>query len=159
MNRTNQGWWVALLCVVALAGCAADQWNSKSDDNSGYNAPRSTAGSSSTGNTSSPATAAGSGAAMPPASAGTMPATDSASPAQATYGMVQAIEPMPRQDLGVGVVGAAAAGGTTGAAPDVLYRITVRMDDGSNQTTVVDALPSYKVGDRVRYNNGAISPY
>ena len=119
MNKTNQGWWVAALCVVALTGCAADQ---------------------------------------PPASAGTMPATDSASPAQATYGMVQAIEPMPRQDLGVGVVGAAAAGGITGS-PDVLYRITVRMDDGSNQTTVVDALPSYKVGDRVRYNNGAISPY
>ena len=168
MNKTNQGWWVAVLCVVALAGCAADQWNSKSDDNSGYNAPRSTAGNSSTGSsgssgstssTSSPATAAGSSVAMPAASAGAMPATDSASPAQATYGMVQAIDPMPRQDLGVGVAGAAAAGGTTGASPDVLYRITVRMDDGSNQTTVVDALPSYKVGDRVRYNNGAISPY
>jgi cytoskeletal protein RodZ len=163
MNKTNQGWWVAVLCVVALAGCAADQWNSKSDDNSGYNAPRSTASSStstnSTGSTSSPATAAGSSVAMPAASAGAMPATDSASPAQATYGMVQAIDPMPRQDLGVGVAGAAAAGGTTGASPDVLYRITVRMDDGSNQTTVVDALPSYKVGDRVRYNNGAISPY
>lgn len=155
MNKTNQGWWVAALCVVALTGCAADQWNSKSEDNSGYNAPRSTAGSSSS-STSSPATAAGSGAAMPPAS--TTPGTNSASPAQATYGMVQAIEPMPRQDLGVGVVGAAAAGGITGS-PDVLYRITVRMDDGSNQTTVVDALPSYKVGDRVRYNNGAISPY
>jgi hypothetical protein len=73
---------------------------------------------------------------------------------------VQAIDQMQRQDVGMGAVGAAAAGGTMGGSPtDRVYRVNVRMDDGSSQLVVVDSMPSYKIGDRVRYNNGTLTPY
>jgi outer membrane lipoprotein SlyB len=82
------------------------------------------------------------------------------SSAQASYGTVLAIDQMQRQDVGVGAVGAAAAGGTMGGSPtDRVYRVTVRMDDGSSQLVVVDAMPGYKIGDRVRYNAGTLTPY
>jgi outer membrane lipoprotein SlyB len=139
--------WMAALCAVALAGCA-DRWDSNKDDNSGYTSRSSS---------SAPMSSGGSGGTSSSAMA-----TDTTGPTQATYGMVQAIDPMQRQDLGLGAVGAAAVGGTSGTsgAPGApVYRVTVRMDDGSSQTIVVDAMPAYKVGDRVRYNNGAISPY
>lgn len=146
MNRTSR--WMVALCAVALAGCA-DRWDSNKDDNSGYTSRSSSTAPMSSGGTASTSSAMGAG----------MPAADTTSAAQATYGMVQAIDPMQRQDLGLGAVGAAAAGGTSGPPGAPVYRITVRMDDGSSQTIVVDAMPPYKVGDRVRYNNGAISPY
>jgi hypothetical protein len=88
--------------------------------------------------------------------------SSSASTAQTSYGTVQAIDAMQRQDLGVGVggsAGAAAAGGSVGAPTDRVYRVTVRMDDGSSQMVVVDAMPTYKTGDRVRYSNGALQKY
>jgi hypothetical protein len=82
------------------------------------------------------------------------------SSAQTSYGTVQAIDPMQRQDVGVGAIGAAAAGGaTSGSSTDRVYRVTVRMDDGSSQLIVVDAMPGYKIGDRVRYSNGSVTPY
>lgn len=141
MNRTGR--WIMALCSVVVAGCA-DGWDSKKDDNSGYTSRSSSA----------PATSGGTG------NMGTgMTATDTTSPLQASYGMVQAIEPMQRQELGLGAVGAAAAGGATGAPGVPVYRVTVRMDDGSSQTIVADTMPPYKVGDRVRYSNGAISAY
>lgn len=87
------------------------------------------------------------------------PATPAASSAaQASYGVVQAIDQMQRQDVGVGVVGAAAVGGT-GMPTDKVYRVTVRMDDGNNQMVVVDSMPGYKIGDRVRYSNGTVMAY
>jgi len=74
-----------------------------------------------------------------------------------SYGTVQSIDPGTRQDIGVGTLGAAAAGGSMGSPSDKVYRVTVRMDDGSSQSIVVDTMPSsYKVGDRVRYNNGSL---
>ena len=67
---------------------------------------------------------------------------------------------MQRQYVGVGAMGAAAAGGAMAGSPtDRVYRVTVRMDDGSSQLIVVDSMPPYKIGDRVRYNNGTLSPY
>lgn len=146
MNRTLQGSWMAVLCSVALAGCA-DRWDSKTDDNSGY-----------TSRSSSSAPMSGGTGSMGSMGAG-MATSSTTSPVQATYGMVQAIDPMQRQELGLGAVGAAAAGGAAGASADPVYRVTVRMDDGSSQTMVVDAMPPYKVGDRVRYNNGVLSAY
>ena len=74
------------------------------------------------------------------------------------YGVVTAIDTMQRQDVGVGVAGAAAAGGV-GAPTDKVYRVTVRMEDGSSQMVAVESMPSYKVGDRVRYSNGSLQSY
>ncbi|MTV38097.1 hypothetical protein [Duganella radicis] len=84
------------------------------------------------------------------------PATNTSTTSPTSYGVVQAIDQMQRQDVGVGVMGAAAAGGMP---TDKVYRVTVRMDDGSTQMVVVEASPSYKIGDRVRYSNGAVQPY
>jgi outer membrane lipoprotein SlyB len=61
--------------------------------------------------------------------------------------------------VGVGAVGAAAAGGSTGMPTDKVYRVTVRMDDGSSQMVVVESMPSYRIGDRVRYSDGTVVAY
>ena len=79
-----------------------------------------------------------------------------ATASQTSYGTVQAIDQLQRQDVGVGVMGAAAAGGMPG---DKVYRVTVRMDDGSTQVLALESAPGYKIGDRVRYINGTVQPY
>ncbi|MRW91268.1 hypothetical protein GJ699_14840 [Duganella sp. FT80W] len=81
--------------------------------------------------------------------------------ASASYGVVQAIDQMQRQDMGaMGSVGAAAAGGGASGSPtDKVYRVTVRMDDGSTQLVVLESQPGYKIGDRVRYSNGSVQAY
>jgi outer membrane lipoprotein SlyB len=132
--KTNKQW-AAALCMIALAGCASDRMSSDtSSSNSGYSSSASQA---------APATSS---------------APQSGTAAQTSYGVVQAIDQMQRQDVGVGVVGAAAVGGT-GMPTDKVYRVTVRMDDGNNQMVVVDSMPSYKIGDRVRYSNGTVVAY
>src|SRR5471030_3178185 len=94
-----------------------------------------------------------------PSASSSYPSDGSSPSTQTSYGVVQAIDQMQRQDVGVGAAGAAAAGGSVGLPTDKVYRVTVRMDDGSNQMVVVDSLPGYKIGDRVRYNNGALNSY
>jgi hypothetical protein len=74
-------------------------------------------------------------------------------------GVVQTIDQITRQDaasMGLSA-GAAAAGGSMGSPSDKIYRVTVRMDDGTTQTVLAESMPSYKSGDRVRYANGMIS--
>jgi hypothetical protein len=78
---------------------------------------------------------------------------------QSLRGVVQSIEWVPRQaDVGVsGAAGAAAVGGAVpGLGSDRVYRITLRTDDGSTQSVLVDTPPDYNVGDRVSYSNGSI---
>lgn len=61
--------------------------------------------------------------------------------------------------MGVGMAGAAAAGGALmneGSPNDKVYRVTMRADDGTTQTVIVDSVPTYKSGDRVRYRNGSV---
>ena len=134
MNTNKQ--WAAALCMIAMAGCASDRMN-----NDTSTTPTSGYSSSST----SPGSSGGTGT--------------SSSTAQTSYGVVQAIDQMQRQDVGVGVVGAAAAGGSTGMPTDKVYRVTVRMADGSSQMVVVESMPSYKIGDRVRYSDGTVVAY
>ena len=148
MYITKQNKWVAILCMAALAGCASDRMSdSSSSTTAGYTAPgtRNMGGSGSTGSLGSTSSTGSPG---------------DTSTAQTSYGTVQAIDQMQRQDVGLGAVGAAAAGGTMGGSPtDRVYRVTVRMDDGSSQLVVVDSMPGYKIGDRVRYNDGTLTPY
>jgi len=140
--KTNKQW-AAALCMIALAGCASDRMSGDtSSSNAGYSS-----GSSSMSST-------GSSTATPMTSSTPQPG----SAAQTSYGVVQAIDQMQRQDVGVGAVGAAAVGGT-GMPTDKVYRVTVRMDDGNNQMVVVDSMPGYKIGDRVRYSNGTVMAY
>ncbi|MQA37719.1 hypothetical protein [Rugamonas aquatica] len=128
------------LTILVLAGCASER--------SGE--PNANSTTSSTGNQSSTTGTMTSG----------MTGSASASTtAQTSYGVVQAIDQMQRQDVGAGLAGAAAAGGSVGLPTDKVYRVTVRLDDGTTQMAVADSLPSYKIGDRVRYNNGMVSSY
>lgn len=64
-------------------------------------------------------------------------------------GVVQTID---RVDASTGAVGAAAAGSSG-------YRVTVKKSDGTVETINVDSLPSYRVGDSVRYSSGTLSPH
>ena len=143
----------AALCVLTVAACA-DRMNKSSNtagSDSGYS---SSSSSSSTGS----GTAAQSMPGTAPGAAGAtgMTGTGSATSSQTSYGVVQAIDQLQRQDVGVGVMGAAAAGGMP---TDKVYRITVRLDDGSTQMVVLESSPSYKIGDRIRYSNGSVQSY
>ena len=176
MNMTQKA--IAALCMLAVAGCAADRSSSSDSGMSSSSYPSSsgsgstsssgstgsmanTTGSGATGTSGSSPSMAGSGTASTGSSygSGAQSGTSTSSSAQTSYGVVQAIDQMQRQDVGVGAVGAAAAGGSAGLPTDKVYRVTVRMDDGTSQMVVVDSMPSYKIGDRVRYNNGMLSNY
>jgi outer membrane lipoprotein SlyB len=58
--------------------------------------------------------------------------------------------------------GAGAAGssgtGTSGSSmtSDRVYRITLRMDDGSTQVVTQEATPDFRSGDRVNHSSGMI---
>jgi hypothetical protein len=135
--------------VAALAACASSDRTSSS---AMQEDPTST--SSSTASMSSPGSTYGT-------SSGSTSTTSSAT-AQNWSGVVVAVDPILRQDaaaMGVGMAAAAAAGGTLlneGSPTDKVYRITMRADDGTTQVVVVDSIPTYKSGDRVRYRNGSI---
>jgi outer membrane lipoprotein SlyB len=130
--KNSTGWMIAL-CMLSATACA-DRTNQS---------------------TSTASDAA-------PVSTGSMMAGPTPQQAQTSYGVVQAIDQLQRQDAGLsamGTAGAAAAGGSMGAPTDKVYRVMLRMDDGSNQMVVEESMPSYKVGDRVRYSNGSVRPY
>lgn len=154
------------LCMLALTACA-DRMNNGSPGGSAYasgssgNSSGGASGSAGSGGGASAGSTGSTGSAASRAGAMTGAYTPSQQ-AQASYGVVQAIDQMQRQDVGVsamGAMGAAAAGGSTGAPTDKVYRVTVRMDDGSSQMVVVESAPSYKAGDRVRYSNGTVIAY
>jgi outer membrane lipoprotein SlyB len=48
------------------------------------------------------------------------------------------------------------AGGTTGSSADRVYRVTLRMDDGSTQVVTQQTTPDYRTGDRVSLAGGVI---
>ncbi|MES2164427.1 MAG: hypothetical protein V4476_25005 [Pseudomonadota bacterium] len=146
------------LFILALAACASDRTSepSASSSTSSYPSDGSNPGTTSSTTPSSNANQSSTTGTMTNSGSGM---TSSSPSAQTSYGVVQAIDQMQRQDVGVGAAGAAAAGGSVGLPTDKVYRVTVRMDDGSNQMVVVDSMPSYKIGDRVRYNNGSLTSY
>ncbi|HYD63657.1 MAG TPA: glycine zipper 2TM domain-containing protein [Noviherbaspirillum sp.] len=107
------------------------------------------------------------------------------------YGIVQAIDVVPREQsagIGLGTVAGAVVGGAIGnqvgsgsgrtaatvagavgggmvghqmeknsnAASGQVYRVAVRMDNGSMQTLAQEVPPGVQVGDRVRLDNGVI---
>jgi len=164
MNMTRNST-IALL-ILALAGCAAER-NSEPSGSSGTSGNTPSGTSSYTPSSSSPSSSPSSqsnqssttGTMTSSGMAGSGTTASSSQSAQTSYGVVQAIDQMQRQDVGVGAVGAAAAGGSVGMPTDKVYRVTVRLDDGSSQMVVVDSMPSYKIGDRVRYSNGTLSSY
>jgi len=83
-------------------------------------------------------------------STSTASASEGSRTAASWDGVVQSIDPAGSMSAS-GAVGAAAAGSGSG------YRVTVKKADGSVETINVDSMPSYRVGDNVRYANGSLS--
>jgi hypothetical protein len=162
MKTLKQRCGMVLILCTAIAACSTNRGydsNSASNMSNSGSSMGSGTGGSSVG-AASGVSDAGNAATAGSAGVGTgssMASTSSST--SAGYGTVQSIDPDTRQDIGVGTLGAAAAGGSMGSPGDKVYRVTVRMDDGSTQSMVVDSMPSsYKVGDRVRYSNGSLQP-
>jgi outer membrane lipoprotein SlyB len=79
---------------------------------------------------------------------------------------VVAIEVIPRaaggSETGAGTVAGAAVGGSasgatgSSAAGDRVYRVTLRMDDGSTRVVTQETTPDFRSGDRVNLTGGTI---
>lgn len=84
---------------------------------------------------------------------------------------VLSIEPVARSmDLGSGemqagnsgTAGSAAgsmAGNPAGSTGNMMYRVTLRLDDGSTRAIMQPSQPTYQVGDKVKMVNGLVQSY
>ena len=76
---------------------------------------------------------------------------------------VQSIEAVPRgmdqgsADMQAGTSGT--AGSTSGAAGNMLYRVTLRLDDGTTRTFMQNTQPVFQIGDRVSVQKGVMQRY
>lgn len=76
---------------------------------------------------------------------------------------VQSIVTVPRgmdqgsADMQAGTSGT--AGSTSGAAGNMLYRVTLRLDDGTTRTFMQNTQPVFQIGDRVSVQKGVIQRY
>lgn len=180
MKRKEQSVLLAGLLALGLAACSSTGMNgtdtastitSETSGEAAYSTPpmdttgragstASTTGTE-TGSTASGASSMGSSGAQgtsgygtgsqaqarQPSSVGTETITTSGTP----NSVVTAIDVVPRQAAGgAGTVAGAAVGGTTGSASDRVYRITLRMDDGTSRIVTQESAPAFKTGDRVR---------
>lgn len=97
------------------------------------------------------------GSATAGASTGAQRGMDAAQP----NAVVMNIETVSRSSMmggtGAGTSGTSGTAGTTGTSDsDRLYRITVRMDDGSSRTLMQERAPSFRPGDRVTVSNDMV---
>lgn len=76
---------------------------------------------------------------------------------------VQSIDAVPRGmdqssgDIQAGTSGT--AGTTSGATGSMMYRITLRLDDGTTRTFVQHTQPDFQIGDRVSVQRGVMQRY
>ena len=76
---------------------------------------------------------------------------------------VQSIATVPRgmdqgsADMQAGTSGT--AGSTSGAAGNMLYRVTLRLDDGTTRTVMQNTQPAFQIGDRVSVQKGVMQRY
>jgi hypothetical protein len=85
------------------------------------------------------------------------------SAAMSWVGVVQAVEMIPRSQAtgsGTGTYSASKQSGgsgmATGASGDMVYRLTLRLDDGTIRSVTQEAQPSIQAGDRARLVNGML---
>ena len=152
---------LAGLSCMLLAACSSTDSGSTAMSRSGENV-------SSTGSATQAATTPAPGS----SDTGSMNATTSGSDmsmdgsqsgisiASAT---VQSIEPVARgmdQASGEAQMGSSGTAGTTaGSAGNTMYRVTLRLDDGSTRTIMQNSAPTYQTGDRVKLVNGLLQKY
>lgn len=173
MKRKTQSVLLASLLTVALTACTRDRMGGSGDSASTATPdPTSSAayGSSGTGADTSAASTGGSTASGAPdtmatGAAGTAATDPMGSQAPGTGAMAAApnsvvtmIEVVPRSGAatGAGSMAGAAVGGSAVASGDRVYRITLRMDDGSTRVVTQESAPSFRSGDRVHLSGGEI---
>jgi outer membrane lipoprotein SlyB len=73
------------------------------------------------------------------------------------------IETVPRQGAAgaaAGTMAGAAVGGSTagatGSSSEPVYKVTLRMDDGSTKVVTQETAPTYRQGDRINLTEGVI---
>lgn len=161
--KTSSTLLAGMICAV-LGGCSTDRTSAMNDNTygPGYGAYSST---SSPGSGSSGSSMGGSNASPTGTAAGGSDMSRSA--AMNPGGVVLTIEAIPRaQATGPisGQYGSSGTSGTSGAssgssASDVVYRITLRQEDGTTRSVNQEAQPSVQIGDRVRMENGMLERY
>lgn len=173
MKRKEQSVLLAGLLALGLVACSStgtssDTASTISSETSGeaaYSTPR--AGSTAdTGTAGSMAGATSGDTSTGSAATGTSGSTASTTATGSPNSIVTLIEVVPRQggasSTGAGTMAGAAVGGTGAAgtsgssAADKVYRVTLRMDDGSTRVVTQESAPSFRTGDRVRLEGGAI---
>ncbi|MCC7596884.1 hypothetical protein IGS61_05260 [Janthinobacterium sp. FW305-129] len=144
-----------LTCAL-LAACHSTDNASLARSNSGetYAAPAGTTPQSSMPASSTASTATDTGMSSDMAGQSSM---------NISSATVQSIETVPRgmdqgsADMQAGTSGT--AGSTSGAAGNMLYRVTLRLDDGTTRTFMQNTQPAFQIGDRVSVQKGVMQRY
>jgi len=144
-----------MTCAL-LAACHSSDNASLARSNSGetYAAPAGTTPQSSTPASTTASTATDTGM------SGDMAGQSGMNISSAT---VQSIETVPRSmdqgsaDMQSGTSGT--AGSTSGATGNMLYRVTLRLDDGTTRTFMQNTQPAFQIGDRVSVQKGVMQRY
>lgn len=144
-----------MTCAL-LAACHSSDNASLARSNSGetYAAPAGTTPQSSTPASTTASTATDTGM------SGDMAGQSSMNISSAT---VQSIDTVPRSmdqgsaDMQSGTSGT--AGSTSGATGNMLYRVTLRLDDGTTRTFMQNTQPAFQIGDRVSVQKGVMQRY
>lgn len=146
-----------LTCAL-LTACHSTENASLARSNSGetYAAPAGTTPQSSTPASSTASTDTGN-------AMGKEMAQSTQSTMNISSATVQSIETVPRSmeqgsaDMQAGTSGT--AGTTSGAAGNMLYRVTLRLDDGTTRTFVQNTQPAFQIGERVTMQKGVMQRY
>jgi hypothetical protein len=175
MKQKHQSVFLAGLLALAVGLSACSSWRGGGTGSSGSSGAAGETGSSGMSGTGGGTGSSGSSGLS--GAAGSSSGYDT-SGSQGTSGMMQdqgamsskspnatvaAIEVMPRSGSATteGESSASAAmgsssSGSTGSSPDRVYRVTLRMDDGSTQVVTQQTTPDFRTGDRVSLAGGAI---
>ena len=143
---------LAGLSCMLLAACSSTDSGSTAMSRSGENV-------SSTASATQAATTPASGSMN--ASGSDMSMDGSQSGVSIASATVQSIEPVARgmdQASGETQAGSSGTAGTTAGSAD-MYRVTLRLDDGSTRAIMQNSAPTYQTGDRVKLVNGLLQKY
>ena len=166
MKQTQYGMLLAGMLAAGLAGCSAtgmDAGTSASTRSTSVGTPAGTPVGTPAGTPEISRDTASTMSSMTATELGSSGPGDAVDMPNST---VSNIEIIPRQGQGTGlaagVMAGAAVGGSTGvesgasATPNRVYRITLRMDDGSTKVVTQESTPSFGMGARVRTTGESI---
>lgn len=166
MKRIEQSLLLAGLLAMALAGCSSTGTGSMASTSDmgvsqggGAGALNSTSDSGTAASASDTGTSYGSASTASTASgqSGTSAAATAPAIPNSTVTSIEVVQRQPgAATSGSTAVGGTGAGATGSSTGDRVYRITLRMDDGSTQVVTQEWAPVFSTGDRVRTISGAI---